>query len=191
MPGQVPPLDDERELLLAYLAQQRDGLRYAAFGLTDDQARLTPTKGSLSIGGILKHCCEGEAGWIGLVAGRERASAEDGQARYEDHFRFGPDDTLDALLFRYEQVAKETEAVIGGLALDHPVPVPQDEPWFPKDVESWSVRWVLLHLIEEIARHAGHADIIRETIDGATMHPLMAAAEGWPATDWLKPWEPA
>lgn len=74
--------------------------------------------------------------------------------------------------------------------LDRPVPVPKGVPWFPDDVEAWSVRWVLLHLIEEIARHAGHADIIRESIDGATMYALMAAAEGWPPTDWLKPWEP-
>src|SRR3954462_5400734 len=98
MPGQVPPLDDERELLLAYLAQQRDGLRYAAFGLTDDQARLTPTRGTLSIGGLLHHCCEGEAGWIDLVAGRQRPSAEEGQANYESHFAFGPDDSLKELL---------------------------------------------------------------------------------------------
>jgi hypothetical protein len=46
----------------------------------------------------------------------------------------------------------------------------------------------VLHLIEEVARHAGHADIVRESIDGATMYELMAAAEGWPETEWLKPW---
>ena len=50
---------------------------------------------------------------------------------------------------------------------------------------------VLLHLIQETARHAGHADIIRESLDGATAMPLMAAAEGWPATPWLQPWQPA
>ena len=61
----------------------------------------------------------------------------------------------------------------------------------PDDIDAWSVRWVLLHLIEEVARHAGHADIVREAVDGATMYPLMAAAEGWPATDWMQPWEPA
>src|SRR5215203_1059846 len=66
--------------------------------------------------------------------------------------------------------------------------VPDGVPWFPDDVEAWSVRWVLLHLIEEIGRHAGHADIMRESIDGATMYELMAGAEGWPATDWLQPW---
>jgi hypothetical protein len=57
-------------------------------------------------------------------------------------------------------------------------------------VEAWSVRWVLLHLVEEIARHTGHADIVRESIDGATAYELMAAAEGWPATPWLTPWSP-
>jgi hypothetical protein len=58
-------------------------------------------------------------------------------------------------------------------------------PWFPKGVAAWSVRWVLLHLIEETARHAGHADLLREAVDGATAYPLLAAAESWPATPWL------
>ncbi len=87
-------------------------------------------------------------------------------------------------------MAKETDTVVGGITdLGQAVPVPKGVPWFPDDVESWSVRWVLLHLIEETARHAGHADIVRESIDGATMYELMAAAEGWPATEWLLPWE--
>ena len=53
-------------------------------------------------------------------------------------------------------------------------------PWNRKDLTHWNVRWILLHLIQETARHAGHADIIRESVDGATAYPLMAAAEGWP-----------
>lgn len=60
----------------------------------------------------------------------------------------------------------------------------------PDDVEAWSVRWVLLHLVEETARHAGHADLMRELIDGAKMYELMAAVEGWPDTDWLRAWRP-
>jgi hypothetical protein len=68
--------------------------------------------------------------------------------------------------------------------------VPKGVPWYPQDLDAWSVRWVLLHLIEEVARHAGHADIVREQIDGATMYALMAAIEGWPATEWLQPWTP-
>jgi uncharacterized damage-inducible protein DinB len=191
MPGQAPVLTDEKAQLLAYIAQQRDGLRYAAYGLSDDQARLTPTAGTLSIGGLLKHAAATEEGWIDLVAARERdRSQAEQEADYEAGFALLPNDTLADALTRYEQVAHDTEAAVAGLDLDQPVPVPQGVPWYPDDLDAWSVRWVLLHLVEETARHAGHADIVRESIDGATMYELMAAAEGWPATDWLTPWSP-
>ncbi|CAN5365019.1 hypothetical protein BH09ACT7_BH09ACT7_49710 [soil metagenome] len=72
--------------------------------------------------------------------------------------------------------------------LDAAVPVPQDAPWFPKDVDAWSVRWVFFHMIEELARHAGQGDIIRESIDGATLYELLAGLEGWEPTAWLTPW---
>jgi hypothetical protein len=193
MPGMAPAITDEKELLLAYLAQQRDGLRFAAHGLTDEQARLRPTAGALSIGGLLKHVAATEEHWIDLVAQRERdrGSHEEREAAYEDTFTMRDDETLVDVIARLDAVAKETETVVSGVALDRAVPVPQGVPWFPDDVDAWSVRWVLLHVIEEIARHAGHADIVRESIDGATMYPLMAAVEGWPETDWLKPWKPA
>jgi len=110
---------------------------------------------------------------------------------YETNFQMGTDQTLSSVLARYDEVAAETERVIAGVDLEDPVPVPKDVPWFPDDIDAWSVRWVLLHVIEETARHAGHADIIRESIDGATAFPLMAAAEGWPATQWLQPWTPS
>lgn len=68
-----------------------------------------------------------------------------------------------------------TREVVGAISdLGRPVPVPKGVPWFPDDLDEWSVRWVLLHLIEETARHAGHADIIRESVDGATSGPLIA-----------------
>jgi hypothetical protein len=188
MPGQVPPLTDERALLLGYIAQQRDGVRYAAYGLTDEQARLTPCASALCIGGLVKHVTAMERGWLDNVLQRQRSSREEQESAYGDDFRFGPDDTLAAVLADLDAAAKETEEAIAGIDLDGAVPVPKGVPWFPDDVEAWSVRWVLLHIIEEIGRHAGHADIIREAIDGATMYPLMAAAEGWPATNWLTPW---
>ena len=56
--------------------------------------------------------------------------------------------------------------------------------------DAFSLRWMLLPPVEETARHAGHADIIRESIDGATAYPLMAAVEDWPETPWMKPWRP-
>jgi len=189
MPGQAPPLTDERDQLLAYIAQQRDGLRFAAFGLTDEQARLTPTRSTLSVGGLIKHVASTERGWTDLIAQRTREGG--GEADYLDGFRLGPDETLaDALRF-LDEVAADTAEVVKGIDdLGQPVPVPKGVPWFPDDLDAWTVRWVLLHMVEEIARHAGHADIIRESIDGATMYELMAGAEGWPETDWIKPWRP-
>jgi uncharacterized damage-inducible protein DinB len=192
MPGQAPALTDERELLLAYIAQQRDGVRNAAFGLTDDQARQTPTPSALSIGGLVKHVAMTERGWIDMISGITRDRAQADQASdYEDGFRLRSDETLAGVLDLYAEVARETEAVITALEdLNLQIPVPKGVPWYPDDVESWSVRWILLHVIEETARHAGHADVIREAVDGATMYALLAAAEGWPATDWLQPWSP-
>ena len=168
-------------------------LRNAAFGLTDEQARLTPTR---------EHA---EHRWAhqarhadGARLDRpDRAAAQarpgEDQADYASDFRSAPDETLAerARPLRRGRPA-ETEAVVAGIAdLDQPVPVPKGVPWFPDDVEAWSVRWVLLHLIEEIARHAGHADIVRESIDGATH-----VRRSWPPpragrrTDWLQPWQP-
>lgn len=186
VPGQVPPVANEREGLLAYLAQQRDVIRIAAYGLTDEQARSAPAASPLSVGGLVKHVAYTERGWIDIVFQRDRGIADD----YEANFRLGPNETLDGVLGLYEEIAKETEAAIAEIAdLGQAVPVPRGVPWFPDDVDAWSVRWVLLHLITETARHAGHADIVREAIDGATAFPLMAAAEGWPATEWMQPWE--
>ena len=191
MPGNAPALTDERALLLAYLAQQRDGIRNAAFGLTDDQARQTPTAGTLSIGGLVKHVASTERHWVDIAVDQERARARAEQEQdYADGFRLREDETLAGVLAAYAEVAAETEAAFAGVPLDQPVPVPRGVPWFPADVEAWSVRWVLLHIIEETARHAGHADIVRESIDGATMYELMAGVEGWPETEWLKPWRP-
>jgi hypothetical protein len=188
MPGTVAPVADEREGLLAYLAQQRLVLRLTAYGLTDEQARATPTVSALSVGGLIKHVAATEQYWIDLVMDRP---ATDDERDYGAAFRLGPDETLAGVLKNYDDVAAATgEAVASIRDLGQAVPVPRDAPWFPSDVDAWSVRWVLLHLIQETARHAGHGDIVREAIDGASAYPLMAAAEGWPASPWMQPWEP-
>jgi hypothetical protein len=193
MPAQAYPHTDETELILGFLAQQRDGLRYAAYGLTDDQARLTPTAGTLSVGGLVKHVTEMEQSWMDTTLQRERPDAvADQETGYEDGFRLLAHESLQGALDDLAAAAVETEAIVRQIGdLDHLVPVPRGVPWFPQDLDHWTLRWVLLHLIEEIARHAGHADIVRESIDGATMYALQAGAEGWPATEWLQPWTPA
>jgi hypothetical protein len=191
MPGLAPLSPDEKDLLLGYVEQQRQGISNAAHGLTDGQARLATTAGTLTIGGLIKHAAATERGWVDVILKRDGGAREDREAAYADNFTLGPDETVADVLARYREVAVATEAALAGIAdLDQAVPVPKGVPWFPDDVEAWSVRWVLLHLIEETARHAGHADIVRESIDGATMYELMAAVEGWPATDWLTPWTP-
>jgi uncharacterized damage-inducible protein DinB len=195
MPGQVRPVTDERDSLLAFLAHQRLVLRIAAHGLTEEQLRATPTASSLSVGGLIKHCIAVEHNWLGMVlqpAGpdADAADVEDRAAEYLDNFRLRPDETLEQLLAEFDAVAAETEQMARSSELDRPVPVPKGVPWFPDDLEAWSVRWVLTHLIAEHARHAGHADIVRESIDGATAFPLMAAVEDWPATPWMQPWTP-
>ena len=187
MAGMVSPVTDERTGLLEFLAQQRYVLRLAAFGVTEEQLWATPTAGALSLGGLLKHVAAVEEHWIGLVLQQPDDTIPEDYGR---DFRREPTDSIDAVLDRYAAVARHTEDVIARMDLDQPVPVPPGVPWFPDDVEAWSVRWVLLHLIEETARHAGHADIVRESVDGATAFPLMAAAEGWPATPWIQAWEP-
>ena len=191
MPGHAPPVADERDALLAFLAQQRQGLRITAHGLTEEQARSAPSASELNIAGLIKHAARCERGWMDLVLRRESGPRREADESDDSDFRLTPDETLAGVLDDYRQAAAETDEIVAGIAdLGQGVPVPRGVPWFPADVEQWSVRWVLLHLIEETARHGGHADVIRETLDGATHYPLMAAAEQWP-DPWFRPWEPA
>jgi hypothetical protein len=197
MPAMPPPVSDEREGLAAYVAQQLDAFRAVAFGLTDEQARARPTPSSLSVGALLKHATSCSAGWIDRIAAApeppppDARSGEERMKAYADDFVMREDETLAGVQARFDAQAEETLRVLRTADPATPVPVPHDAPWFPQDVEHWSVRWVALHLVEELARHAGHADIIREALDGATMYELVAAREGWPETPWLKPWKPA
>lgn len=195
MPGLPPPVANEHEALRAFLSQQHAGIRNAAYGLTDEQAHAAPSVSSISIAGLVKHVTVGERGWMDRVYAAPGVPASDERPVSERRADYGQDwdptgQTVTELLAGFDEVARATEAAIPELDLDTPVPVPQGAPWFPKDVEAWSVRWVLFHLVEEVARHAGHGDIVRESIDGATMYELMAGAEGWPETEWLKPWRP-
>ena len=187
MPGQARPVKDERDGLLAFLEQMRLVLRVSAYGLTDEQARQAAASPStLTVGGLIKHSAAVERSWAAMIQGRRLE---------QDHaatFRLEPGERLAAVVADYQEATAETDALIATIDdLDQAVPVPKGVPWFPQDVDAWSVRWVLLHLIQETARHAGHADIVREAVDGATAFPLMAAVEGWAETPWMKPWEPA
>jgi uncharacterized damage-inducible protein DinB len=188
MPLNVPPMSGEPASLLAFLDHEREAVRNAAYGLTEEQARLTTTASTLSVGGLVKHLAAAERGWVDRVLGQDQTDPADFGAYLAD-FALRPDETLAGVLDLYADEAARTDAVMADIAdLDRDVPLPQGVPWFP---ESATVRWVLLHLIQETARHAGHADIIRESLDGASAGSLMAAVEHWPPTGWVEPWTPS
>ena len=197
MPGMPPPATDERQSLLEFLAFQQNAFFAAAYGLTDEQARSTPSVSALSIGGLVKHAAGVQKGWVERAAcgpefpPKDDRPMEDVMAEYADQYVMRDDETLEQLLGELKQQNAEALRVFADKDLDTAVPVPRDVPWFPQDLDHWNVRWVVLHLVEELSRHAGHADIIRESIDGATMYELMAANEEWPETDFIKRWKAA
>jgi Protein of unknown function (DUF664) len=184
MPGLVAPLIDERELLLAFLGQQRDALRYAVHGMDQGQAASRPTVSELTLVGLVKHAALTERAWVAFMTTGD-TSVFVPQDDWGDGFRLTEGETVEDVLAVADEQARTTEKVVGALEdLGTPLaPTVDLVPWIPGGIV-WTPRWVLLHLIEETARHAGHADIIRESVDGGTCWTLMAAAEGWPARDW-------
>jgi uncharacterized damage-inducible protein DinB len=180
-------LDVERAELLAQLADARAALTATVRGLSDEQAGERPTVSALCLGGLLKHVTAMEEAWLRFVVEGPSAMRHDlpegvtwadvaaGTAReipqwltdHENQFRMLPGDTVADILARYEQVAARTEEIVAAvpdLSAIQPLPVaPWNEPGGVR-----SVRSVLTHLIAETAQHAGHADILRETLDGRT-----------------------
>lgn len=161
-------VDVEREALLAFLAQQREFLLTTVRGLDDTRLQERPTASGLNLIGIVKHVAGTERGWIQFV---EEGSPEvdyESQDTYDHHestFRLIGDETVEGVLARYSETAEATEAYVRALpSLEVSRKLPA-APWFPEDT-SWTARDVLLHLIRETAQHCGHADIIRESLDG-------------------------
>jgi uncharacterized damage-inducible protein DinB len=170
---------DERGALLSFLAEQRGAVRRAALGLTDEQASATPSASELSLGGLVKHVAEVEQGWLARAKGEAPAVHRD-ESNWHECFRLAEGETLQDQLAYGEKVAEVTEAYVRSVpSLDDTFALP-DQPWFPPEGRV-SVRWLVLHLIRETARHAGHADIVRESLDGKTAFELIAMEQG---TSW-------
>jgi hypothetical protein len=159
----------ERADLVETLAKHRGFLRQTVQDLTDEQASRRTTSSELCLGGLIKHVSLVEQGWAEfIVRGPEAISGMDEAAMqaHADGFRVLPGETLAGLLQQYEDVARHTDGLIASLpSLDDPQPLPA-APWFEPGAR-WTARRVFLHIIAETAQHAGHADIIRESLDGA------------------------
>ncbi|RBP62221.1 uncharacterized protein DUF664 [Brevibacterium sanguinis] len=197
MPFFAPSVTTESDALFTFIEQQAGQLRLTALDLSDEQARSTPTTSRLSIAGLIAHSAQVIYGWLQQVKDPDRVFSLD------DYVSFGraigieemcdgaelPDLTLAELLSAFDTATAEVTAArelvdSGRVDLDSTVPVP-DMPWYPKDFVM-TVRWILNHISTELARHAGHADIIRESIDGAIAYELnaRAAGESWPPENW-------
>ena len=161
-------LNGERADILETLRAHRGFLRQAVDGLTDEQARQSPTVSALCLGGLVKHVARIEDSWVRFIVEGPAKERPD-EAAYEAHaasFRMEPDETLAGLLAAYDEVAQRTDELVSSLpSLDVSQPLPE-APWFPPGARR-SARRVFLHIVAETAQHAGHADIIRETIDGS------------------------
>ncbi|MFD3440777.1 DinB family protein [Streptomyces sp. NPDC058685] len=167
---------DERGALLAFVEAQRGAIRRSVLGLTEEQAASRPSASELTLSGLLKHVAEMELNWLRMAQERpnEKARTEE---TWGDSFRLVDGETIPGTLAFWKSVAKETEEFIRSVpTLDDTFPLPE-APWFPTDGRV-SMRWLLVHLVEEIGRHAGHADIIRESLDGKGAFDLVALESG-------------
>jgi uncharacterized damage-inducible protein DinB len=141
---------DEHELYLDWLRYLRGAVIRKTDGLTDDQARWRPGEALISLLGIVNHLTHVEWRWIdGAMLGHE-------VDRHEEEFTPGPELTISDAITEYRSRASQTDAAVRSMGLDTPT----------RDGSGTDLRWVLIHLINETARHAGHADATRELLDG-------------------------
>jgi uncharacterized damage-inducible protein DinB len=151
----------ERAVLSEFLDYQRGALIDKLDGLSDEQARMTATVSSLSLLSLVKHSAIWERRWFQIVVAGRRFEGEWPDAPPEDEeatFALTDQDTIGTVVADYREQIAASREILASLDLDKPCPWPE--------TGDQNLRWVALHMIEETARHAGHADIIRETIDG-------------------------
>lgn len=169
MNSSISTTTGERADLLESLTRHRFFLRFTVRDLTDEQARQHPIRSELCLGGLLKHVAATEQGWTDFILNGPDALAAADNVNADDRareFSMLEGETLAAVLETYAMVAARTDdlaATLPDLDISHPLPA---APWFEPGAR-WSARRVLLHIIAETAQHAGHADILRESLDGA------------------------
>ncbi len=166
----------ERDDILDTLRKHRGLFRVTVRDLSDEQAAATPTVSALSLGGLIKHVSAVEKTWADFVlhgpaeqpdvdwADVDWTNPPPAVVEYQNGFRMLEGETLEGLLAAYDEVAAATDALVVSVDLEERHPLPA-APWFEPGA-SWSNRRVFAHVVAETAQHAGHADILRETIDG-------------------------
>lgn len=160
MARRPPTTGGEKESLHGFLDKQRDVMLWKLEGLDDEQLRRPMTPTGTNLLGLVKHLAAVEYGWFCLTFGRETEPLPFDEDDEDADLRVGPNESTEEVVAFYGRARVAADEVITELDLGD-----TGTSWFGATV---SLRWVLLHMIEETARHAGHADIVRELIDGAT-----------------------
>lgn len=172
---------DERETLQRYLDTARDALLWKLDGVDELDARRPLTATGTNLLGLVQHCAWVEAGYLGEVFGRPfPGSAPFPEAGGETEDLLVPGDVTRADVLDYaDRVRRHADRTAADLALDAIGSV----PWWPEGMRSPDLRRVLVHVIAERNRHAGHADILREQLDGSVGHRAevsnLPQGEGW------------
>jgi hypothetical protein len=187
----APAEHDETTGLLHYLEQQLDALRASAFGLTEAQSRETPCRSSLSIASLIKHATHAMRGATARLSGSALTMDGDAIAAYIASFVPTSDQSTVSLIAEFD--AARAEYLDAFSAADpNAKAVEPPAPWHGRlDEGQIRLRYYLTHQIEEMARHAGHADIIREQLDGTSIPALVLTLEGAPANGFFQPYTPA
>jgi hypothetical protein len=148
----------EREVLEAFLDLYRDIVVRKVTGVSADAARRRLVPSGTTLAGLVRHLTSVEREWFHGVLD-QRPPAEVG-VHADDGWGVDASDDVDDLAAEYERTCAQSRRIAGRFALDDTVPMAR--------LGQVSLRWIYVHMIEETARHAGHADILREQIDGAT-----------------------
>lgn len=162
--GKTAAVANERVTLEAFLDYYRDALAAKVRGLSEEDARRRLVPSVTTLAGLIKHMTRVEASWFQRrLAQLPLADIPLLQSWVDDpdsDFQVAEDETVEDLLSRYAEQCRVSRATAARFDLDHVVPHPA--------LGEVSMRWIVVHMIEETARHAGHADILREQIDGTT-----------------------
>jgi hypothetical protein len=189
-----PSSDDEITGIVNYIDLQLSAIRAAAVGLTDAQVRLRPCRSALSIGGLIKHAAHGMQGAIARLTNPDappRALDEQAFVAYMAGFALTEDETALGVLAAFDEIRVAYLAAIAGIDPAATIIEPP-APWNGIfDARPANARYYLVHQIEEFARHAGHADIIREQIDGMAVPAIVLSQAGAPGNDYFQPYVPS
>lgn len=157
-----PPLEAaEAEMLRSFLDYLRGVMLRKVAGLSEDDLRRTTSKSTLTLLGILKHLAYVERAWFRMRFAGEDVAHPSTEADPDADFRAEPHETAEEIASLYRSEIEHANRIAAGASLD-------DLSVWEAPRDKVSMRWILVHMIEETARHLGHADLIRESIDGAT-----------------------